>query len=103
MRLSSIKTSFENASRNHRAGRTTMAVDPDSLSPDEQTAYELTIPSISTDPLYQYELLLMETPILPQPQPTTFLPPKWYIIPQERYTQKQWAYRPTQDILFQVN
>jgi hypothetical protein len=66
-----------------------------------QNTSEIAPPPTLTDPLYLYELLLMETPILPQP--VTFLPPKWQKIPQQRYEQKQWDYRPAQDILFPVN
>ncbi|KAF9786268.1 hypothetical protein BJ322DRAFT_1108130 [Thelephora terrestris] len=45
------------------------------------------------------------SPPPPSPQPVTFEPPKWQEIPQRRYNygRKQWDYKPSEPILFQVN
>lgn len=37
------------------------------------------------------------------PQPVAFLSPKWHTIPQRPYKRKQWDYRPSEPILFQVD
>jgi len=89
-----------------------MALNSDSLNFDyipaerreilfPQSTSEMAPPPTLTDPFYLYELLLMETPILPQP--VIFLPPKWHKIPQQPYNQRQWDFRPAQDILFPVH
>lgn len=64
---------------------------------------ESALASTSADPVYQYELLLMETLPLPTAEAVTFVPPKFRRIPQGRYKLKQWDYTPVAPIFFQVN
>lgn len=66
---------------------------------------EVPLPSTSSDPLYLQKPLLSReilSPPLP-PQPMIFLPPQWHKIPQKRYKQKQWDFRPAEDIPFHVD
>lgn len=90
-----------------------------------------TLPHPLLDPVYRYELLLMETPLdtrsadendiprtcavfpvstppppyLPprSPQAVTFCPPKWHQIPQTPYSWNQWDFTELGSTLFQAN
>lgn len=93
-----------------------------------QAMFELSPPSGLFDPLDFDELFPMEpntqpisddngqqisivhptqvlplSPSPPPPQPITFDPPKWQEIPQRRYKQKQWDFKPSRSTLFEVN
>jgi hypothetical protein len=103
-------------------------LDSDPISPEQMPLYDPTLDSAlfstSLGPSHLYQLFSTEThlgaktcvvsflpnfptppPPPPSPQPVTFEPPKWHEIPQRRYKygRKQWDYKPSEPILFQVN